>query len=205
MKFTANYHPHSAVFAQMSKDGLQEFHEGFLSNVPYCLDELFRRVWQSPEFLRWQADFSAASLTGLVRWLRTALRIVDRAGCEGPLPLAGQQLESSSGVDFTDESRQLIVAAGMYYGEVMVRQSAGVRWEQSLRSRKDADFGQAVISGDVVRPINPVRVLTSVAFGLMNGTESDDGLRCAFSFWQENIAGSREAIAKGTKDGDECQ
>lgn len=188
MKFTQNYYAHSAVFSRLNKAGLSEFYEGFMANLPYCLDELFGKIWRTSGFSEWDANFAESSLSHLADWLQISLEALDTSGnsMRAPIPLHLYN-QNPPLWDFTDESREIIVAVGMYYGEVMVRQNPGVSWVHFLKGKSMADYGQPVISGSVLYAINPVRVATSFAFGVMDGSESRDGLLNAYEFWKKNI------------------
>jgi len=182
MKFTQNYCAHSAVFFRVDEAGLQEFYEGFMENLPYSLDELFGKIWRTPGFSEWETSFREESLLQLADWLQISLERV-------PLSVGAENAPNQQSLlwDFTDASREIIVATGMYYGEVMVRQNPGVSWIHFLKGKSMADYGQPVIGGAVQRIINPVRVVTSFAFGVMDGSESRNGLLSAYEFWKKNI------------------
>ncbi|WP_343606832.1 hypothetical protein [Roseateles sp.] len=188
MKFTQNYYAHSAVFFEIDKAGLQEFYRGFMANLPYSLDELFGKIWRTPGFSEWEASFREESLLQLADWLQISLEGVDSSNEVRKAPIPSHLCNQQPPLwDFTDASREIIVATGMYYGEVMVRQNPGVSWIHFLKGKSMADYGQPVIGGEVRRVINPVRVATSFAFGIMDGSESRNGLLSAYEFWKQKI------------------
>lgn len=188
MKFNQNYYAHSAVFSKLDKSGLKEFYSGFISNLPYSLDELFGKIWNTSEFSEWEANFREDSLPRLADWLHIALEATDTSGKKWRAPIPLHLCNQNPPLwDLTDASREIIVAVGMYYGEIMVRQNPGVSWMHFLKSKSMADYGQPVISGSVLYPINPVRVATTFAFGVMDGSESRNGLLSAYEFWKHKI------------------
>lgn len=188
MKFTPNYYAHSAVFFEVDKAGLREFYEGFMAALPYSLDELFAKIWRTPGFSDWEANFHEKSLLRLADWLQCSLEGEDVSGNARKAPIPPELCNAQPPLwDFTDASREIIVAAGMYYGEVMVRRNPGAAWVHFLKGKSMADYGQPVIGGAVRRVINPVRVATSFAFGVMDGSESRNGLLDAYAFWAQRI------------------
>jgi len=188
MKFTQNYYAHSSIFAKSSKEDLRAFYRAFIENVPYSLDELFGLIWKTEGFSKWPASFHENSLPALGEWMKSALQILSPEGMLLPSPKSPEwQGLKTSAWDFSDRSREMIVAVGMYYGEIMVRNNPGVTWVHLLENKKSADFGQPVIGGEVRRIINPVRVATSFSFGIVDGSESSDGLLLAYRFWRDNL------------------
>ena len=55
---------------------------------------------------------------------------------------------------------------GMYFGQVVLKNLPGTRWDQVLKNKKDADYGQPVIMGFGAAPLNPVWILVTTAYGV---------------------------------------
>lgn len=184
MKFSANYNPATTAFVSMRKDDLKEFYEWFMLNLPYFVEELMQLVRRTQGFESWSADCSPGSLESLGVWLAgkiekrklTADEIVE---IEGKL---GKGVENLPW-DLTDETRRLIIYVGMYYGDVALNNLPDVRWEQQLGSKRLADYGQPTIVGEGVVPINPVRIVSSFAYGVASGEKSGGNLREMYDYW----------------------
>ena len=175
MTFTTAYTPVSAAFASMGAKELKSFYEGFMLNKPYCLDDLIQAVWQTSGYEQWSADFSPESLDVLGEWF--AARISDSA----------QTAKDAAVRDMSDEEKALAVAVGMYYGEVAVRNNPQLGWHQLKGNKKQADYGQPVISDSGKLPTNPVRVAHAFASGIADGSKAAGRLRETYDYWMQLI------------------
>lgn len=176
MTFTTAYTPVTSAFASMGAKELNSFYEGFMLNKPYCLDDLIQAVWQTPGYEQWSADFSPQSLEGLGEWF--AARIHEIAQLS-------QTAEAGAVRDMSDEEKALAVAVGMYYGEVAVRNNPQLAWHQLKGNKKQADFGQPVISDSGKLATNPVRVAHAFASGIADGSRSAGRLRETYDYWMQ--------------------
>lgn len=94
-----------------------------------------------------------------------------------------------SGVDkveadlLSDQEKSLAVMVGMYYGDVAVRNNPELSWVQLKGSKKEADYGQPVISGPGLLPTNPVRISNAFACGIADGSRSGSRLRETYEYW----------------------
>lgn len=184
MKFTTSYNPATMNFSMLTKKELKEFYEWFMLNLPYCIEELIQLVRTSPGFENWWADETPQSLDALGDWLSRKIQKHDLTTEEvfhvknfykGDVEVPSWELN--------EKSRSLAVYIGMYYGEVIIKNNPGLRWEQKLGRKSFADFGQPVISGGRAVPINPVRVASSFACGVVSGKSAATGLREAYEYW----------------------
>jgi hypothetical protein len=88
-----------------------------------------------------------------------------------------------AGWDLTDETKSMATYVGMYYGQVALKNNPELKWEQQLGSKRLADYGQPVIIGPNVVPLNPIRVAHSMAYGFVDGTRTGNRLREAYDYW----------------------
>lgn len=181
MTFTTAYTPVSAAFASMGAQELKSFYEGFMLNKPYCLDDLIQAVWQTPGYEQWSADFSPESLDVLGEWF--AAQIHDMARVSH----SAQTAKDAAVRDMSDEEKALAVAVGMYYGEVAVRNNPQLGWHQLKGNKKQADYGQPVISDSGKLPTNPVRVAHAFASGIADGSKAAGRLRETYDYWMQLI------------------
>ena len=54
----------------------------------------------------------------------------------------------------------------MYFGQVVMNNLAGTKWDQPLKNKKFADYGQPVIMGLGTVPLNPIRVIVMTAYAI---------------------------------------
>ncbi len=175
MKFTTAYTPVTTAFAGMADEELDEFYRWFMLNLPYCIEELMQLVRSTVGFHDWYANDSPDSLNTLGNWF--ALKIKS--------DLAQSNIAAES--NWTDETKSLAVYIGMYYGEVAVKSNSMLEWSQLRGDRKFADFGQPIIIGKGLMPINPVRVAHSFVCGIIDGSRTGNRLRETFDYWMGNV------------------
>lgn len=169
------YSPLTSAFAAATPNDLKVFFDAFMLNKPYCLDELIQSVWQTLGYEQWGADFSPESLDALGEWF--AARVRERA-------------QSSSAVETgSEEVVSLAVAVGMYYGEVAVRNNPPLGWHALNGSKRQADYGQPVVSSAGNLPTNPVRVAQAFASGIADGSKAAGRLRQTYDYWMQLIKG----------------
>ncbi|WP_248767180.1 hypothetical protein [Pseudomonas sp. MWU12-2345] len=188
MEFTTSYSPVTMAFASMTKKELSDFYKWFMLNLPYCLDELIQAVWKTSGFESWSADFSPESLGMLGEWF--AARVERRDLTPGEIDEIKSKMTSVIEVTtwgLTCESESLAVCVGMYYGQVAIKNNPLLSWEQLKGSKKLADYGQPVISGLGVVPINPVRVANALAFGIVRGSKTGSRLRESYDYWSKLV------------------
>lgn len=167
------YSPVTSAFAAATPNELKVFFDAFMLNKPYCLDGLIQSVWQTPGYEQWSADFSPESLNAVGEWF--AARIRERA-------------QSSSAVEKgSEEVVSLAVAVGMYYGEVAVRNNRPLGWHLLSGSKRQADYGQPVVSRSGKLPTNPVRVAHAFASGIADGSKAAGRLRETYDYWMQLI------------------
>ncbi|MBF6028401.1 hypothetical protein ICY20_11670 [Pseudomonas sp. P115] len=169
------YSPVTSAFASATPNELKVFFDAFMLNKPYCLDELIQVVWKTSGYERWSADFSPESLEPLGEWF--AAQICERA-------------QSSPAVETGfEEVASLAVATGMYYGEVAVRNNPSLGWHTLNGSKRQADYGQPVVSSAGNLPTNPVRVAQAFASGIADGSKAAGRLRETYDYWMQLIKG----------------
>jgi hypothetical protein len=52
-----------------------------------------------------------------------------------------------------------------------------------LRNKRLADYGQLTIAGGEAVPINPVRIVSSFAYGVASGEKDGKQLREMYEYW----------------------
>jgi hypothetical protein len=59
----------------------------------------------------------------------------------------------------------------------------GTAWDQPLRNEKFSDYGQPVIMGFGSVPLNPVRIVVMLAYGIANKKQGGRRLRELYDTW----------------------
>jgi len=172
----------------MDKIKLKEFYQWFMTSLPYCIEELMQLVANTPGFENWNADDSPNSLNGLGAWFATKVKKREFAPDEvEAIKNKLMRPVKFSAWDLTDETKSLALYVGMYYGEVALKNNPLLKWEQLLSSKKFADYGQPILNGVGVVPINPVRVAHSIAYGFVDGAKDGKELRKAYDCWSNLV------------------
>lgn len=179
-----NYSPNSTDFVGMNEVELKDFYQWFMTSLPYCIEELMQLVTNVHGFEHWSADDSPESLDLLGFWFFTQIGKRDF----NPQELISIEGSIERAVDFanwelTEKTKSLAFYVGMYYGEVAVKNRSGAKWHQSISSKSHADYGQPIISGEGIPPINPVRVAHSIACRVVDGNADGKALRQAYDYW----------------------
>ncbi len=188
MMHTTAYTPVTTAFASMTTKELDAFYEWFMLNKAYCLDDLIQAVWQTPGYEDWRADFSPKSLDILAEWLEFKMAKLNLSSKGSTLAEGSAASAAGDEVsDISDEEKSLTVLVGMYYGEVTVRNNARLTWSQLKGNKKQADYGQPVISASGTLPTNPVRVINAFVCGLADGSRTSGRLRETYDYWMELI------------------
>lgn len=139
-------------------------------------------------FENWDADDSPNSLDGLGTWFAT--KVKKREFTSEEIEAIKSKLMKPiefPAWDLTDETKSLALYVGMYYGEVALKNNPLLKWEQLLDSKKSADYGQPILNGVGVVPINPVRVSHSIAYGFVDGARDGRELRKAYDYWSNLV------------------
>lgn len=173
----------------MDKNKIKEFYQWFMESLPYCIEELMQLIASTPGFEKWDADDSPNSLNDLGAWFATKVNKRDLTLKEIEVIKSKQVKPIDFATwDLTDETKSLALYVGMYYGEVAIRNNSLLKWNQLLSSRKLADYGQPVLDGVGIVPINPVRVAHSIAYGFIgNNTRDGMELRKAYDYWEKLV------------------
>jgi hypothetical protein len=183
-KFTTSYSPVTTAFLSMAKEDLDHFYQWFMTNLPYCIEELVQLVRSTPGFENWNPDYSPRSLDVLGEWF--AVKAKKRDLTQDEMETIKSRMTTAVGVlswELSEETKSLSVFIGMYYGQVAIQNNPSLKWVQLLENKKLADFGQPVVTGPGVVPINPVRVANSFTYGLIDGSKNASNLRKVYDYW----------------------
>jgi hypothetical protein len=162
--------PFTLKFGEMSKRELEAYREWFHAIAPERILELTKAVNATPGFQAWKPDLTPASLELLGTWFegqsevrkRTAEEIEETtAKLKFPIDVPEEEL--------TNRTFSIAMDIGMYFGQVVMRNLPGTRWEQLLKNKRDAHYGQPAIAGFGVVTLNPVWIMVTTAYGISRG------------------------------------
>lgn len=180
--------PFTLKFREMSKQELKDYFRWFFDVFPERTRELAEAVKQTPGFETWRPDLVPASLGTLGNWFATQAETRQRAQEER------QEIASRSAYpieipndELTNRTFSLAMDVGMYLSQVLVKEHPSLRWEQPLKDKKFADYGQPILVGFGPVPLNPVRIAITLAYGLASKKQSGKRLRELHDYWSKQV------------------
>lgn len=183
MTYSLVHPPCSYEFESLSKPELRSYRTWFESILPSRLDGLQRAVQATPGFESWIGDLTEESLDGLSKWFERRVHVRRRTVEELVAIRSRVALSGETPVnELTEEAFSIALDVGMYLGATMASCVDGLRWEQCLGSKKDADFGHVLLVGDGSVPFNPVSIAVTVAYRVARGGPA--GLPDVLAHWK---------------------
>jgi hypothetical protein len=184
MAYSVIQPPFTLDFQQMSRSELLAYRDWFHSVSRDRIAQLAAAMNASEGFECWTADFTPKSLAPLSQWFRTQAATRERTpdeiaeirgGLAFPIEISTQEL--------TNRTYSLAMDIAFYFAEVILTNIPGTRWDQPLRGKTLADYGQPVLVGLRPVPINPVRVMIVIARGFADGSKPDDAIPKLYERW----------------------
>jgi len=77
---------------------------------------------------------------------------------------------------------------GIYFGQTLKVNHPALRWEQDRKDKRFIDYGHLVLIGFGKVPLNPVRILTTFAYGLIGKKKTGNGLIELYTIWEKMIS-----------------
>jgi hypothetical protein len=90
--------------------------------------------------------------------------------------------------ELTNRTFSLSIDAGMYLAEVFRSQYPHLEWHQPLQSKRYVDYGQLVLVGFGKVPMNPVRIMVSLSYGILSGKQDGHRLSEVYSYWSKQAS-----------------
>jgi hypothetical protein len=172
----------------MSKQELRDYFRWFFDVLPTRIRELADAVRETTGFETWQPDETPASLDALGNWFASQAQTRQRTQQERqaiasrstyPIEIPNEEL--------TNRTFSLAMDIGMYLSQVLLKNHPSLQWEQPLGNKKFIDYGQPVLVGFGAVPFNPVRMLVTLAYGLVIKKETEKGLRELYDIWSKMV------------------
>jgi hypothetical protein len=101
-----------------------------------------------------------------------------------------QEIKSSSshpidvsGKELTNKTFSFAMDTGMYLSQVFLQNHSSLRWSQEFGNKKFIDYGQPVLVEFSSAPFNPIRMMVTLAYGLVDKTRNGRRLREVYDYW----------------------
>lgn len=179
--------PFSLKFRDMSKSELRRYFDWVMQEMPKRIELLREEVISSPRFKFWKADCLPGSLDELGMWFseQIELRELSKArlieGKHGPLATKEHEL--------TARTFSLAFDVGLYLAQVFLRNHKSLKWKQDTKVKNFIDYGHVLITGFGPVDLNPIGVVTTLAYGISRKTKNGTRLREIYEIWSKDILG----------------
>lgn len=180
----------SLKFRDMPKKELKDYFHWFHKEVPHRIEELSSAVNLSPGFEAWRPTYAPDSLDALGCWFATQVKTRQHTP-EELSKLPSHVREYMTGGELTDRTISLAIDLAMYLSQILLRNSRSLSWDQPFGSRRFIDYGQPVLVGFTNGvPVNPVRAVIGLAYGIVEKTKSGKGLRDIYDSCMKKVKDS---------------
>jgi len=181
--------PFTLNFREMPKKELRAYFKWFQEIMQGRIEQLASTV-QSPGFENWKPNFSPDSLNALGEWFATQIETrprtqeeIDAFNAQAPFRI------ELSGPELTNRTFWIAMDIGMYLNQVFLRNHPSLKWDQPLGGKRFVDYGQPVLVGfhGGKVPLNSVRLLVTLAYGLRDNRRGGGRLREIYDIWSKAI------------------
>jgi hypothetical protein len=189
MSYATIQPPFSLRFREMPKAELRAYLDWFLGQIPERIAQLEQEVRLASAFYDWAANKSPDSLTALGAWFVTQVETRKRTTDEmAALRASGSFPVNIPEDELTNRTFSLAMDLGMYLAETLRAQHPKLKWQQPLDDPKFADFGQPVLVGFGAVPLNPVRIVLNLAYGIAGKKQDGARLVSLYAYWANQAA-----------------
>lgn len=184
MSYRIIQHPFTLKLREMSNSDLKQYFKWFLGVIPERVSELTNTVNSSPGYENWQANQMPDSLNVLGEWFATQINVHQRSHediqrikshFQYPIEIPNEVL--------TEKTYSIAIDVGIYLSQVLLKVYPMIKWEQQLDNKRFADYGQPVLVGLTLLPLNPLRITITLANGLAIKKQTGSRLKELFDYW----------------------
>lgn len=180
--------PFTLRFTEMTRGELKEYFAWFQSVLQTRIDELATYVQEDPASKDWKPAYSPTSLEALGDWL--ARHVSTRKRTQEEKDEIEARLSHFIAIpnhDLTNESYSLGFDVGIYFGLTLLKNHPTLQWDQNLKNKKFADYGQPIIVGFGAVPLNPVRIGLNFAYGFSSKKISSRRIHEVYEAWSTQM------------------
>jgi hypothetical protein len=179
--------PFTSPFAEMSKKELTAYFDWFMEYMPIRI-ELLRKL---PDNGKIDLNFDPESLHALGRWF--AAQVETRPKAQKELDKVPVWVKAAD-CELTDRTFSLAMDVGFYFAEVMKRKFPQLTWSQNKTARRFIDYGQPILLGFGKVPMNPVRLLVVLAYGISQNRVDGKRLFELYDIWSGKAENNLSAV-----------
>jgi hypothetical protein len=178
--------PFTLNFAEMSRHDRDAYFQWFMGIMPERIGELQRAINATPGFEAWRPDCSPVALTRFAEWF--SMQVETRRRTTDELASFANNIVPAPDWELTNRTFSIAMDAGMYFGTTLQQEYPHLCWEHSTKSKRDADYGQAILTGFGRVPLNSVRIMVMLAYGIAAGKRGPERLLKLWDYWSQLAA-----------------
>ncbi len=176
--------PFTLVFREMSKKELKAYNQWFHDILADRINVLAIAVNSTAGFDGWKPDYVPDSLDSLGEWFASYAEARQRTLEEiADIQKRSQFPINVPDTELTNTTFSLAMDIGMYISQVFLKNVPSIEWSQPFGNVKFVDYGQPVLIGFGAAPFNPVRMMVTLAYGLVNHGKNGKSLRDIYNIW----------------------
>lgn len=185
--------PQLVNFREMDGKQSREYFNWFISQIPIRVTELKKYVQSTLEYERWEADLTPESLDILGKWFYEHIETRQRNREEIETIFANSP-DWFRNIQIPDYDLSKITVSisfdvGVYLSQVITTNVQGLRWEIVTKPKKDINFHQPVLTNGGYLVFNPVGIVLTYAYGIVQGTKGPNRLRELYEIWAKTLEG----------------
>jgi hypothetical protein len=180
--------PFTLAFQEMPKKELNRYFDWFMEVRSQRLNELAEAIKGTPGYEGWQPDGTPASLDSLGKWFVEQANV--RARTDEEVKTIEDRLAfpmDAEGEELTTCTLSLTMDVGMYLSQVFLTNHPSLQWHQPLGNKKFIDYGQPVLTKFKPGPLNPVRMVVTLAYGSVSKQKTAEDLRNIYDIWSKLV------------------
>ncbi len=166
-----------------TKQQVKAYFAWFMSERATRVAVLESEVRKHPGMAEWSADFSPQSLVALGEWLAATVAI--RKLATPFLPANGPVGMPATEWELAGETFTRCFDVGIYFGDVLVHAQAGDWVSSHALSMRSINYGDALVKGVRPTPCNPVRLMVTLAYGIVRKTRTSADVERLYHVWAE--------------------
>ena len=174
----------------MSKSELRAYFDWYMAVMPERVEHLEETFHETAGFEDAVLDASPESLPALGDWFTSSVEARPLTTDEIERANAGSKYQFPVGsIELTIRTFSMAMDLGMYFAKVMMVKRPQLKWHQPLTAKKFVDYGQPVLIGAGPVPMNPVRLMITLAYGIARKRYGGSArIVEIFDYWSDQAA-----------------
>jgi hypothetical protein len=187
-------------YRRISQAELKAHFDWFLASRLERISALKCAIEESGTHGDWKPDLSASSVGPAGTWFATQvgerMRTPEEMNALRQKSLPGIEISDQ---ELTERTFSLAFDLGIYLGESLRSAYPHLEWKQLFDDKLFVDYGQPVLVGFGRVPLNPFRIVSNYAYGLVKKEQSAERLTELYLYWATRAAVGAKGVASHTE------